>query len=719
MPRRPLGAFLHLQELVNGPGGGPLSDGQLLERFVTWRDESAFEALLRRHGPLVLRVCRRVLNDCDAAEDAFQATFLVLARKAGSIGKRESVGSWLYGTAFRVARKARTSAARRLAREARAAALIRDEGTPERADDLRPLLDEELQRLTDRDRAPLVLCYLEGKTYGQAARELGWSESSMSRRLAQARERLRQRLVRRGVLLSVAGLASVLTESASAAVPGPLMSATVRGASALAAGNAATVSPAVLALTRATLQELSTMHLKITAAVILALGGACASLGISAAKDGDCPAPPLVVRTNTPRLVPPAMPAPAEPMTENEEDAGAEEAMNVPDPPLPDRLAAVLADDSPPPPPPLIKRRNLLDEETLRRQLAQLPELSLDRDRERRTTRDLAARADTQARDQPEHLLPGVLATRPDLAGLTLTLGDDCKVENPQKVRADARLLREVLGALDDRRHVPETLRKNFRFSRAFKEQYTDRESVRVLVQMLTAQDAETRRVLVEQLARIDGPESSVGLARLALFDLSPVVRTEAVRALEKRLKAEYRTKLLEGLRHPWPVVADHAAEALAALGAHEAVPALRELANAPDPTAPFYDAQRKTHVQRELVRVNHLRNCMLCHAPMTEGGLPAPVPQPNKPLPPLTAYYLKDHDGILVRADIVYLRQDFSVEQPVANAEPWPSLQRYDYLVHNRALTPAEQRDLAARQTSSYPQRDAVLFALKELSGP
>src|SRR5262249_31655390 len=165
---------------------------QLLERFALQREDAAFTALVRRHGPLVLGVCRRILHNWHDAEDAFQATFLVLARKAGSITKQESVASWLYQVAYRTAVRARARTARRQEREQRA-------GTPE-ADgtlaevtgrELVAVLDEELYQLPQRYRAPLVLCYLQGRTRDQAARQLGWSLRALKHLLERARQRLR------------------------------------------------------------------------------------------------------------------------------------------------------------------------------------------------------------------------------------------------------------------------------------------------------------------------------------------------------------------------------------------------------------------------------------------------------------------------------------------------------------------------------------------------
>src|SRR5262245_33865541 len=194
----------HLRIFLGRLGSAPgtdLSDADLLERFRARQEEAAFTLLVQRHGAMVLRVCRRVLRDAHDAEDAFQATFLVLARKAASVRKQASLGSWLHGVALRVARKARLRTAVREDRE-RQAVGARSRSRP--ADDLthselRAALDEEIHRLPEKYRAPVVLCCLEGKTHEQVARELRWPKSSVTARLARARELLRPLLARRGV----------------------------------------------------------------------------------------------------------------------------------------------------------------------------------------------------------------------------------------------------------------------------------------------------------------------------------------------------------------------------------------------------------------------------------------------------------------------------------------------------------------------------------------
>ncbi|HEV3257722.1 MAG TPA: sigma-70 family RNA polymerase sigma factor, partial [Gemmataceae bacterium] len=216
------------------------ADRHLLERFVTARDEAAFAALVQRHGPMVLGVCRRLLRDAHEAEDAFQATFLVLVHKARSIGRPELVGPWLYGVAYRIAAQAGQAARRRL-RHREAAAMPDSDSTVEVVwRDLCEVLDQELGRLAQKLRAPLVLFYLEGKTTEEVARLLGCPNGTVLSRLARGRDRLRDRLNRRGVALSVCTLALVLAEkTAPAAVPASVAEGTIKAAVLTAAGKAA------------------------------------------------------------------------------------------------------------------------------------------------------------------------------------------------------------------------------------------------------------------------------------------------------------------------------------------------------------------------------------------------------------------------------------------------------------------------------------------------
>jgi RNA polymerase sigma factor (sigma-70 family) len=180
-----------------------MSDGQLLGRFAELGDPAAFDILVRRHGPMVLSVCRRLLRDDHRAEDACQAVFLVLLRRAASIGRPELLAGWLYGVAVRVALKARAGIARRRAHEQRATLGTVPDPTDEVSrSDLHALLSAEMEFLPEKYRAPLVLCYWEGKTNEEAARQLGCPTGSMSWRLARGRELLRERLTGRELELS-------------------------------------------------------------------------------------------------------------------------------------------------------------------------------------------------------------------------------------------------------------------------------------------------------------------------------------------------------------------------------------------------------------------------------------------------------------------------------------------------------------------------------------
>jgi RNA polymerase sigma factor (sigma-70 family) len=234
----------HLRRAALLGDGSGVTDAQLLEGFLARRDGACFEALVRRHGPMVLGVCRRVLRDPHDAEDAFQATFLVLVRRASSVVPREMVGNWLYGVAYRTALEARRSAARRQARERQVPDMPQPSVEAEALwHDLQPLLDEELDRLPDKYRAAVVLCDLQGRTRKEAARQLGVPEGTVSGRLTTARRMLARRLTRRGLALSVAAVALALDQGrAAAAVPRSLVASAVQ-----TAGGSASAPVAALA----------------------------------------------------------------------------------------------------------------------------------------------------------------------------------------------------------------------------------------------------------------------------------------------------------------------------------------------------------------------------------------------------------------------------------------------------------------------------------------
>jgi RNA polymerase sigma factor (sigma-70 family) len=260
------------------------SDAQLLTRFAQLGDEEAFEVLLERHGPMVWRTCRRVARQAADVEDAFQATFLVLCRKVGSIGKRASLGGWLHRVAYRIALKANSRSAFRRLDEEQLPARDSDPAAALMESELRPLLDEALNRLPEKYRIPLVLCCLEGKTRARAAAELGWAEGTLSSRLAQGKELLRAHLLRRGAAPSAGALAALLAqEGAVRALPRALLRATLKMKSLFLLGQAAgSGGPALHAvvLAEGALKTMFLTKLKVVAVVLLAAG----LLGVGAGK---------------------------------------------------------------------------------------------------------------------------------------------------------------------------------------------------------------------------------------------------------------------------------------------------------------------------------------------------------------------------------------------------------------------------------------------------
>jgi RNA polymerase sigma factor (sigma-70 family) len=262
-------ALRRLQQALQ-PGETGLSDGQLLARFVAARDEDAFAALVRRHGRMVLGVCRRLLGGLHDAEDAFQATFLVLARRAAAVVRRESVAAFLHGVACRVAREALAVRARRRARERQVEELPHPAAAPADVQDWRPLLDRELQRLPEKYRLAVVLCELEGRPRKEAARQLGVPEGTLSSRLAAARRLLGERLARRGVILSAA-LSAILAEAAAAAaVPAALAETAARCSTAATAATLAAASTPAAVLANGVLGAMLMTRLKLTAGLLLA-----------------------------------------------------------------------------------------------------------------------------------------------------------------------------------------------------------------------------------------------------------------------------------------------------------------------------------------------------------------------------------------------------------------------------------------------------------------
>jgi hypothetical protein len=317
-------------------------------------------------------------------------------------------------------------------------------------------------------------------------------------------------------------------------------------------------------------------------------------------------------------------------------------------------------------------------------------------------------------------------AENPELKGLPLRQAKDCT-----KTKEAARKMQTVSLAWRKER-VPERSNPSIdpgvdmMNDLAFAKMMADEgckygiEELTTLVQMFQTKGYPVRLQLVKMLDSCKDARASALLAERALFDFNEEVRVAAILALKKRPSADFRATLLAGFRHPWPTVARHAAEALTALQDLNAVPKLAALLDDPDPAAPCCENDGKWTI-REVVRINHLRNCVVCHAPSSneKDPLRGPIPSPGQKLP---VVYYESIRGPAVRADVTYLRQDFSLLEPVADAGPWPILQRFDYVVRKRELTDDEVKERFSRgpeeRALDYPQRLAVLFALRELTG-
>ncbi|HLJ95155.1 MAG TPA: RNA polymerase sigma factor [Gemmataceae bacterium] len=303
---RPIQGIIHqLRKAVLVHDGAGLTDGQLLTLFIDRRDEGAFEALVKRHGPMVLGVCRRLLRNPHDAEDAFQATFLVLVRKAASVVPRDMVANWLYGVARTTALRANAMAAKKRRREKQVRTMPEPEATPPDCwQDVRPVLDQELSRLPDKYRVAILLCDVEGKSHKEAARRLGWPQGTVSGRLVRGRKMLANRLTRRGLSVPIAALAAGLAQDgASASMSASLVAATIKAASLLAAGQAVGVgliSVQAAALTEGVVMTMLVNKLKaVTLALTLAtlVGGAGLLYRTQAAEPAADTPPPAVRQT--------------------------------------------------------------------------------------------------------------------------------------------------------------------------------------------------------------------------------------------------------------------------------------------------------------------------------------------------------------------------------------------------------------------------------------
>ncbi len=296
MARAINGAVVEQIRRLFGPDGtvSGLDEVQIFQRYVARRDDVAFEALVRRHGPMVLHVCRQLLREPQDVEDAFQATFLVLVRKAGSIRRPERLANWLYGVAYRVAQRSKVDAARRRRHEEQASA--RSEAvkvsTPNDPD-LAPVLQEELHRLPEKYRLPIVLCYLEGRTQEEAAKLLKWPVGTVKGRLSRARGILQRRLDRRGLSIPITTLTALLSRDVAASVLSPvLLNSTVKAAAVFAVGGTALagagtglVPSSTFSLAEGAIQAMFFTKLKAVATLLVAGSVAATGAGVYAIQD--------------------------------------------------------------------------------------------------------------------------------------------------------------------------------------------------------------------------------------------------------------------------------------------------------------------------------------------------------------------------------------------------------------------------------------------------
>jgi RNA polymerase sigma factor (sigma-70 family) len=284
------------------------SDSGLLQLFAAEGSQAAFAVLVRRYGPLVLGVCRRILHHDHDTEDAFQATFLVLARKAGTIHKHESLWSWLYKVAYRIALRVRAGKARRRACELQAIQhLAQRSASMTRGPHLGEFLDDEVQRLPEKYRAPILLCYLQGATNEEAARRLHCPTGTVKIRLLRARQLLRKRLERRGVALSLAALAAALVDEAIAEVPPSWEAATLRAATQLGAGSASMTR--VTGLVQSSLKNMCRAKLKVALAMLLTVL-LCASTEGLTRHASAAETRPVNPENSRPKVLPPDSPTP-------------------------------------------------------------------------------------------------------------------------------------------------------------------------------------------------------------------------------------------------------------------------------------------------------------------------------------------------------------------------------------------------------------------------
>ena len=393
--------------------------------------------------------------------------------------------------------------------------------------------------------------------------------------------------------------------------------------------------------------------------------------------------------------------------------------------------------------------------------LASVPELDLqaalpkgvDANAAAQHTAEMLAKINFLNGKQSDGFLKALRGERADLDGLPFAMGDACRTkgERTQQFAHAVALVRQALqnaaGAQD-----PTGLPAGDRFrAEGFWDQYNalcaqedhsasrinrDRceavavERVAALMQILAPEAPDLRLGLVKYLSGVARPEATRALARLAIFSAEDEVRQAALEALQVRRERDYTDVLVTGLRYPWPAVARNSAAAVAKLGRTDLAPQLVAMLDDPDPRDPTTQEidKKPALVVREVVRVNHHRNCMLCHAPGNADGasteaLKAPIPLPTEPLGTPVNGYQSSTPELLARIDVTYLRQDFSLMQPVEDAGPWPEMQRFDFLVRTRVVSEdeaAQYREQLDKREPGVPSpyQRAALVALRDLTG-
>ena len=373
-----------------------------------------------------------------------------------------------------------------------------------------------------------------------------------------------------------------------------------------------------------------------------------------------------------------------------------------------------------------------LSEQKLKDQIALAPEIVLE------SKPGEAARAllEHARHHRSSWMIPApeasLLTSRADLAGLPLRKGAECYLFTTQAISlewyseklhtylAEAKSDRDQFAGTPYMGHLRGVEYVSARMAQDGNGVWRKPDAAPAVVQVLQAEDVPYRRLLVQLLAGMSGEAAAEALARRAAFDISPIVREEAVFALRARRENDYRGILLDALRHPWPAAAEFAAEAIVNLNLTSTIPELVALLSQPSPSEPVAvkSGNRSELVVRELVQLNHLKNCLLCHAASADASdrVRGLVPDPDRlPTTSRTEYYRGS--GLFARAEVTYLVQDFSVVQPVVESAKRVRHERFDYVVRTRTAIAAEAMADVGHE-ANYPQRDSVLFALREMTG-